>query len=62
MSIIDHCFEPDSVAGPVCRCGAMMRLKKIEPHPADSAVESRFYACPACGHELKLMLWESCAA
>lgn len=57
MSGIAAALQPGSAAAPTCICGTEMKLVKIEPCATGDDTELRTFDCPACRHELHLMVW-----
>ena len=61
MSKIDDVLMPGSTDRPDCICGTEMALTKVRPIEPQGT-EAREYQCPACGHQLTLMVWSEISA
>ena len=57
MSKIEDVLAPGSIEMPDCQCGVEMRLSKSEVIEKSPDTEVRIYECPACRHEMRLMVW-----
>ena len=56
MSKIDDVLMPGSNDRPDCMCGTEMVLTKVRPIEPQGT-EAREYQCPACEHQLTLLVW-----
>jgi hypothetical protein len=52
MAATNAQWTTDLLGRPVCLCGAMMDLARIEPHPTIRHAEIRTYECNECGDTL----------
>lgn len=57
MSTIERVLSGGSAESPDCRCGSEMALAAVQASMDDSDTALRIYVCPACRHELRLMVW-----
>jgi hypothetical protein len=57
VSKLDRVLVPGSADLPDCQCGAEMHLAKSKLCENSRDAEIRIYQCPACAHELRLMVW-----
>jgi hypothetical protein len=49
MSAVAHAHLLPESEGPLCLCGAPMRLSLVEPHPTSDQADIRTFKCD-CGH------------
>jgi hypothetical protein len=57
VSKLERVLVPGSAEMPDCQCGAEMRLVRSKVSDKSPDTEVRAYECPACRHELRLMVW-----
>lgn len=57
MSKIEDVLAPGSTEMPDCLCGTEMELTQSGPINKSSGTEVRIFECPACKHQLRLMVW-----
>ena len=62
MSAYDEFLEPSSTGSPDCSCGKPMKFERIEVGPHHDGAHVKVFTCPACLHELRLMVWDDAGA
>jgi predicted RNA-binding Zn-ribbon protein involved in translation (DUF1610 family) len=59
MSAFERLLVPGSTELPTCRCGEEMQIARLDQLPEKSDAVIRVYKCPACGHEMRLTVWNA---
>lgn len=57
MANFERLLAPGATEMPDCICGTAMRFDHSERNLQSPDSEVRVYACAACGHEFRLMVW-----
>jgi len=57
MAKIEDVLAVGSTEMPDCLCGAEMTLVQSGPTDKSAGTQVRLYECPACKHQLNLMVW-----